>query len=98
VVEVKVEYTDEIGRKYQVEIPAEYKDEPELGIVIGPPILESLNLPEKYEVILNNQLYDRKLFTWSDVRRRPEEIRAALKAMFRADELAIMNLYKEENR
>jgi len=65
---------------------------------IGPPDIESLELPKKYEVALNNQLFDRNLFTWSDVRHRPEEIRAALKAVFRADELAIMNLYKEVSK
>lgn len=93
---MRVEYKDEKGRKYQVEVPPEYEWEPETGIIIGPPDFESLGLPEELEIKLNNQLYDRKLFTWSDVRRRPEEIRAALKAVFRVSEAAIVRIYKEE--
>lgn len=95
---MKMEYKNKKGCKYIVDIHPDFQDEPELGIIIGPPDLESLGLPKKYEVALNNQLFDRKLFTWADVRRRPEEIRAALKAVFRTDELTIMNLYKEENK
>lgn len=95
---MEVEYKDKKGFKYRVDVPAEFRDQPQMGIVIGPPDLESLGLPKKYELILNNQLYDRKLFTWSDVRRRPEEIRAALKAMFRVHELAIISLYKEDKK
>jgi len=95
---LKIEYKDELGRKFLVAIPEGYEDEPETGIKIGPPDLDGLNLDEKHEALLNNQLYDRKLFTWSDVRRRPDEIRAALMATFKADVVAIMNLYKEENK
>lgn len=93
---MKVEYTDKKGLKHLVDIHEDYSDQPEMGIVIGPPDLESLGLPKKYEKILNNQLFDRKLFTWSDVRRRPAEIKAALMAMFRVDEQTIISLYKEE--
>lgn len=93
---MRVNYKNERGYKYLVEIPDEFQDEPELGIIIGPPDLESLGLPENYEVKLNNQLFDRQLFNWSDVRRRPDDIRAALKATLRVDEQAIIRLYKEE--
>lgn len=93
---VKVEYIDEDGLKFMVTIPEEYQDQPEIGIFLGPPSLDSLGLPKEYEKRLNNQLFDRKLFSWSDVRRRPEEIKAALSATFKLDVLSIMNLYKEE--
>lgn len=91
----RVEYKDESGRKYLVEVPEGYEDMAEAGIRIGPPDLEPLNLPLEYEVRLNNQLYDRKLFTLADVRRRPDEIRAALHAVYHVDVLAIKYLYKE---
>lgn len=80
-----------------VEVPEGYEDIPQSGIRIGPPDINSLNLPLplEYEVRLNNQLYDRKLFSPADVRRRPEEIKAALQAVLKLDVLKIINLYKE---
>lgn len=78
-----------------VRVPDGYEDEPEKGIVIGPPDIGILGLPLEYEVKLNNQLYDRKLFTLADVRYRPDEIGAALRAVFRVDVLKIKSLYME---
>ena len=92
----RVEYKDEEGRKFKVEVPEDYIDMPETGIRLGPPDLEPLGLPLRYEVALNNQLYDRMLFTPADVRRRPDEIRAALHAVFKVDVLTIRNLYLTE--
>ena len=91
---IRVEYKDIDGRKYLVELPEEYKDAPETGVVIGPPDLGEVELPIEYEVKLNNQLFDRKLFTLADVRRRPADIEAALKAIFRVDVLKIRSLYR----
>ncbi len=92
---VRVEYKDNEGRKFLVELPEEHQDMPESGVVIGPPELYELGLPIEYEVKLNNQLFDRKLFNLADVRRRPDDIPAALKAIFRLDVLKIRSLYKE---
>lgn len=92
----RIEYKDKKGRKYMVEVPEGYEDMPQTGIRLGPPDLESLNLPLKYEVALNNQLYDRQLFTPADVRRRPDEIKAALYTVFKVDALQIRNLYLTE--
>jgi len=90
---LKVEYRDADGRKFLVRVPEGFEDEPESGILIGPPDLSELELPLEMEVQLNNQLYDRKLFTPADVRRRPEDIGAALKAILRVDVLRIRSLY-----
>jgi len=92
---VRIEYKDEEGRKYLVELPEDYQDMPESGVIIGPPVLDELGLPIELEVFLNNQLFDRKLFSLADVRRRPAEIEAALKAIFRVDVLKIKNIYRE---
>ncbi len=89
----RVEFKDEQGRKYLVEVPDGFADMAEAGIVFGPPDLSELELPLEMEVKLNNQLYDRKLFTLADVRRRPEEIRAALMAILRIDVRRIKSLY-----
>ncbi len=90
---VKVEYMDDEGRKFLVQVPEGHEDSPESGILIGPPSVEPLDLPLEYEVKLNNQLYDRNLYTLADVRQRPEEIRAALMAVLRLDTLGIRSLY-----
>ncbi len=79
-------------------LPEGYEDMPECGIRVGPPDIDLPNLPLEYKVKLNNQLYDRKLFTLADVRRRPDEIRASLQSIFRIDVQAIMNIYKEETK
>ena len=92
---VRIEYKDEEGRKFLVELPEEHQDMPESGVRIGPPELDELGLPIEYEVKLNNQLYNRKLFKLADVRQRPEDIGAALKAVFHIDVLKIRSLYKE---
>jgi|TARA_Y100000310_G_scaffold15622_1_gene15676 hypothetical protein len=92
---IRIGHEDEEGRKYLVELPEEYQDMPESGVVIGPPDLSVLELPIEYEVKLNNQLFDRKLFKLVDVRRRPDDIASALKAVLRLDVQKITNLYKE---
>ena len=43
---IKLEYKDISGFKYLIKIPEEYQDQPEYGIIIGPPDLSSLGLPE----------------------------------------------------
>lgn len=93
---VKVEYEDIEGRKFLVHVPEGGESMAEQGIPIGPPDLSILGMPLEYEIALNNQLFDRKLFTWADVRLRPDEIKAALKAVLKVDVQRIMNLYKEE--
>ncbi len=89
----KVEYRDGDGRKFLVQVPLGFEDMAESGIPVGPPDLSELELPLEMEVKLNNQLYDRNLFTLADVRRRPEDIGAALKAVLRIDVLRIKSLY-----
>lgn len=92
---VRKEYVNKSGEKFLVEVPEEYQDMLDNGIIIGPPPLDSLDLPKKLRVMLNNQLYDRKLFTRSDVRQRPEEIEAALRAVFKTHVRQIKELYTE---
>lgn len=76
-----------------MEVPEGFESMPEAGIRIGPPDLESLNLPLEIEVKLNNQLFERNLITWSDVRQRPDEIKAALSAALKLDFHKVYYLY-----
>lgn len=89
-----VNYEDTKGRLSIREIP---DDKPlahaRYGVLVGPPDLSSLNLPEEVEVRLNNELFNRGLLTLSDARRRPAELEAALKAALKLDVQALMAAY-----
>lgn len=88
-------YTDSRGCKFQVLIPDDAPDEhASFGIRVGPPDLTELNLPEKLEVRLNNQLYDRKMLTKADVRRRRGELIAVWQSVLQVDATVLHNLYE----
>lgn len=92
----RLEFKDEDGRKFLVEVPDGQQDMAESGIVIGPPDLRELEImtdPVRFEIELHNQLYERRLFTLADVRRRPEGIGAALQQILKVDVLRIRHLY-----
>ena len=93
---IKVEYVDSEGRKSirrvpQDMLPADYG----MGILVGPPPLESMGFPEVIEVKLNNELFNRRLITFADVRRRPQDLFAALQATFKQDVQKIQRLYRD---
>jgi len=87
-------YEDDKGRKWAVKIPE--GADPALGIVIGPPDVSELGLPEDQLIALHNELFNRSLLTWDDVRRRPQEITAALQAVLKIDSTKIINLYRRQ--
>jgi hypothetical protein len=75
-------------------VPEEESDA-SLGIVMGPPDTLSMGLPENLDIILHNELFNRSLFTWQDVKQRPQEILAALQSVLKIDSGKIMSLYRE---
>jgi hypothetical protein len=92
----RIEYTDDDGYKKIVELPdSASNEEAAYGILIGPPDLDELDLPERLKIKLNNELFDRGLITYEDVKSQHQSISSALKAVFKADVVAIVNLYKE---
>lgn len=89
-------YEDMDGRKFKVQIPDDAPDShARLGIVIGPPDLSELDLPLAVEVRLNNQLFNRGLFRKGDIRRRREELAAALAATLRLDIQTLEGVYSD---
>lgn len=89
-------YEDEKGRKWLVKIPETAPDsDASMGIVVGPPSLDSLGLPEHIAIKLHNGLFDRDLFTEQDVKQRKQEVIAALLHAIGADVRRVMNLYSE---
>lgn len=92
----QVVYTAKDGRRSVVLIPdgaKDCKEEAAKGLLVGPPALDDLGLPSGVELALHNELYDRRLLTAADVRKRPQEVFAALQAALRVDVAAITNLY-----
>lgn len=91
-------YTDGEGRKTIVQIPdGAPESDGAMGILVGPPPLESLGLPLDVEVRLNNELYNRGLFTGQDIKRRTNEVVAAVIAAYKVDAVKIIELYRGGN-
>lgn len=91
----EVVYTDEGGKKFKVLIPDEAPDtHAKFGLIVGPPDLSALNIPKDMEIRLNNQLFNRGLFTNKDVLTRRREVVAALQATLALDADKIINLYR----
>jgi hypothetical protein len=87
-------YTATDGRIYIVMLPDALPDaEAYRGMKVGPPRLDLPDLPEAVAVRLHNELAARRVLTYQDARRRPNEIAAALIAAMRLDAMAIVAQY-----
>ena len=93
----EVDYSDGAGRRFRVRVPEGCPVElyPS-GIPVGPPSLGGLGLPLEVEVRLHNELHARGFLTARDVRRRPQEVIAALQAALRLDLQRIQQVYAAE--
>ena len=92
----QVDYIDTDGRHFKVIVTDSCL--PELysaGIPIGPPPLEARGLPLDLEVRLNNQLYNRGIFTQRDAAKRPRDLMAALQGALRLDIQRILEVYRD---
>lgn len=87
-------YVDHIGRRFLTLIPDNAPDEhAQYGVLVGPPELDDIELPESLLVRLHNELYSRKIFTLSDVKKRRNEVMDAVRAVLRLDCEVIANSY-----
>lgn len=76
-------------------IPEDVPDsEAAVGIPVGPPPLDGLNLPLEIEVRLHNQLFARKIFTEKDARKNLDGIRSALTSALQSDVSRILAIYQ----
>ena len=95
----EVTHTDKDGRMSVVRLPdSASESESHMGILVGPPSLESLELPLDVEVRLHNQLFERKLFTLEDVRRKHGQLMAAMMAAFKPHTSSLMRIYMESKK
>jgi hypothetical protein len=76
-------------------VPVGHEQEASIGIVVGPPDTSSLGLPDSIDIKLHNELFNRGLLTWNDVRLRPQEVLSALQSVLKIDSSKIMALYRE---
>jgi hypothetical protein len=80
----------------RVQLPKDAPDsEASRGVVLGPPSVDSLSLPEDISVRLHNQLHARQLFSMSDVRRRRQDVLGALMAALKVDVERVVQLYND---
>lgn len=92
----RVAYKDTAGRWSVREVPDSAPDDhAAYGILVGPPDVSSLNLPEEVETRLNNELYARGLITARDVRSKSEQLRNAIQSALRLDVQNLMTCYTE---
>lgn len=90
----RITYTDEEGRKKVVLLPNDSLEaDPSMGVPVGPPTLENLNLPKEIEVRLNNELFNRNILTAQDALKHRGEILYAVQAALKIDANSVLDMY-----
>lgn len=84
-------YTDSDGRMFRVLVPE--GGDPKYGVIVGPPLLDNLNLPTVTMIKLHNELYHRGLFTYDDVKNRRSEVMSALQSALKLTIEGIVEAY-----
>ena len=88
---------DTLGRHTARVVPDDSNEKTwNAGIVVGPPDLSDLGLPEEVTIRLHNELFNRGIIRRSDARPKRAEIHAALMAALRVDAERIITLYEEQ--
>ena len=91
-----VEYTDEDG-KQQISIVRDTDtDMPSSGIRIEPPPLD--DILDEAKVELHNELVKRKLFTYLDFQKRPDELGAAVNKVVTQKIVARLRQIEKQNK
>lgn len=90
----RVTFTDERGRNYEADLPAGVPEsDAAMGLVIGPPPLDDLDLPDDVATRLHNQLHARAIFTLRDAKARRQDIQGAIQAAIKLDVQKIVDAY-----
>jgi hypothetical protein len=88
--------TDELGRKTNYIVPdGAPKSTWSQGILMGPPDLSELGLPEEVAIKLHNELFNRGLVSKRDIRQRRQDIMMSFAAAMRFEVERIIQLYEE---
>ena len=91
----QVDYQDERGRWYRVQLPDEApEDQARFGVPIGPPnVADKLGLPEPFATDLHNQLFLRKLFNANEVRKNSQALQGAIMTALSVDISRVYEAY-----
>ena len=93
-----VDYQDEDGRMWRVQVPDDCLPENyHSGIRLGPPFITDELWDSAFEVRLQNALHSRGIFTERQFRARLRDVNAALNAARRSDVQRLHRLYLEDN-
>lgn len=94
----ETEYVDYEGRKFWIRLPdGAQPDDYQFGLRLGPPDLSQLGLPLAVEVRVHNELYYRRLFHFSDVKRKRQDLVGALMAALKLDADKLLEVYRVES-
>ncbi len=96
----QVDYEDDRGRKYRVNLPHGVPEsEAEKGVPVGPPdVVDELGLPEPFATRLHNNLFRHQLWTIKEVRKKPKTLFNALQVTMKTDVHALMAAYMDLER
>lgn len=90
----EVEYKDSQGRLFKVSLPDGVPDsQARHGMIIGPPLLDELELPIVIKTRLHNELYWRGLLTGDDAQRRISEVSNAIRAALKLTTEGVLEQY-----
>lgn len=90
-------YQDGKGRYWAVLLPEGVPDsDANMGLPLGPPDISELDLPEEAAVRLHNELFARRIFTYSEATKRRQDIFSALQAAFKLDTSRVVDVYYTE--
>lgn len=91
-----VEYKAPDGRYYRRGIPdGAPPEEASVGVPLGPPDLDGLDLPHDVNIRLHNELYNRGIYTADDARRRRADVQVAIRAALKLSTSRILAIYEE---
>lgn len=95
-----VDYEDERGRKYRVELPDSAGDEEaQLGIPVGPPpIVDFLGIQEPLATQLHNELHRRGIWNEKIIRKNPGALLGAIQAVMQVNSQIIHKAYIEYDK
>lgn len=85
-------HVDDKGRKFKVLLP-EYEQDTSKGMIIGPPLLDELDIPIEIMVALHNELFRRGVFTFEDAKARRDEIGWALQMVWKSSAERVVEIY-----
>lgn len=85
----EIEYIDEKGRKYRA------LKNGEAIIIKGPPdeLIDMLGIPEPTGTILHNALYNRRILTYEDAVKKPNDILGAIQEAMMLDTQRLMEAF-----